>query len=184
MSPIYVILNNSLARRIPFLGGEPTRLEQVKALERKGFLPTDIAFAYLLRELSQSVRAGNVADVSDPRLADEFARAAGAFADQYQLKPLPFEEFAVRYRTTFGVEITQDREITTRSDPGTSSPVARLNQADMITRDEHLLATIDSQLARKKRVLVVSGSSHWVTLARALEKRLGKPRIESFVERP
>lgn len=174
-------ISKALTRNIPFFGGEPTRAEQVAALGRKGFDPTDIAFSYLLGGLAQSVRSKTLTGTSDPKLAAEFARYEGAFKDQYQLKPLSWEEFKARYRATLGVELTQDRDITTRSDPGTGSIVARLNRADMITRDEHLLGTIESQLATRKRVLVIYGSSHWTTLAQALEKRLGKPAIKSFI---
>jgi hypothetical protein len=88
-------------------------------------------------------------------------------------------DFSARYRAMFGVDVTRDAELTQRSEPGTSSPVALLNQSDMLTRDQHLLATIETQLALKKRVLVVYGGSHWTTLSGALQKRLGKPTIRS-----
>ena|ERR1700690_1692401 len=38
------------------------------------------------------------------------------------------------------------------------------------------------ELALKKRVLVVYGGGHWITLSQALEKRLGKPTITGFVD--
>ena len=50
---------------------------------------------------------------------------------------------------------------------------------NMRFRDEHLLATILQELAGNKSVLVVYGSSHWTTLSRALEDRLGKPVIHT-----
>jgi hypothetical protein len=48
---------------------------------------------------------------------------------------------------------------------------------NMRFRDEHLLATILRELAANNSILVVYGSSHWTTLSRALEDRLGKPAI-------
>jgi hypothetical protein len=82
----------------------------------------------------------------------------------------------------FGVDVRHDASLAGRSEAGTNSPVALLNQADMIIRDEHLLATIENELAMKKRVLVVYGGSHWTTLSRALQKRLGKPKIHPFLQ--
>jgi hypothetical protein len=68
-------------------------------------------------------------------------------------------DFSARYPAMFGVDVPRDADLTQRSEPGTSSPVALLNQADMFTRDQHLLATIEAQLALKKRVLVVYGAA-------------------------
>jgi len=175
----------ALGHHIPFLGGEPTPEEQVRALESKGYTPRDICFAYLVGTLSQALRSGDIADTSDPRLTDAFARSARAFADQYKLEPMSFADFSVRYRSMFGVEVTHDAHLVERSEAGTSSQVALLNQSDMVTRDEHLLATIERELALKRRVLVVYGGSHWTTLSGALSERLGKPKIRSsFSEKP
>jgi hypothetical protein len=38
----------ALRRGVPFVGGEPTREEQLQALIRQGYTPTDVYFAYLL----------------------------------------------------------------------------------------------------------------------------------------
>jgi len=177
----------SLALRhgVPFVGGEPTREEQLQALVRRGYTATDVYFAYLVGGLSQSIRSGAITGPADPRLTDAFASSALWFARQLSLQPMTLADFSARYRAMFGVDVTRDAELTQRSEPGTSSPVALLNQADMFTRDQHLLATIEAQLALKKRVLVVYGGSHWTTLSGALQKRLGKPTIRSsFPEGP
>jgi len=107
---------------------------------------------------------------------------ASAFSDQCKLAPLSLEEFEGRYRSMFGVALTQDSATATRAEPGPGSPVALLNQTDMITRDEHLLATIQKELETKRRVLVVYGGSHWTTLSEALQKQLGKPKITPFMK--
>lgn len=64
-----------------------------------------------------------------------------------------------------------------RSDPGTQTLLQRMAADNMRFRDEHLLSTILQELAGNDSVLVVYGSSHWTTLSRALEDRLGKPVI-------
>jgi hypothetical protein len=167
---------------IPFIGGEPTRAEQIEVLEQKGYAPADMSFAYLVGSLSQGLRSGDLSNTSDPRLPALFARWAKGFSDQYRLQPLTLEEFAERYRSVFGVDYREDPEVVERLEPGLTTPVGRLNQTDMIVRDEHILATIEQQLATRQRVLIVYGGSHWTTLSRALERRFGKPRIDVFVQ--
>jgi hypothetical protein len=173
-------ISRAITDGIPFLGGEPTRSEQVQALERRGFTPTDIAFGYLVGGLSQSVRSGDLASTSDPKLAESFAQWSRAFSDQYQLPTLSLDDFKTRYQAMFRVELTHDADFSKRAEPGTSSPVALLNQTDMVARDEHLLATIEEELDLKKRVLAVYGGSHWTTLSQALQRRFGKPKITPY----
>jgi hypothetical protein len=167
---------------IPFIGGEPTRAQQSEVLERNGYTPADMSFAYLVGSLSQGLRSGDLSNTRDPRLPALFAGWAKGFSDQYRLQPLTLEEFAERYRSVFGVDYTEDPEVVERLEPGLTTLVGRLNQTDMIVRDEHILATIEQQLATRQRVLIVYGGSHWTTLSQALERRLGKPRIDVFVQ--
>ena len=177
--PMYAI-SRAMSRGIPFIGGEPTRAEQAQALKRKGYATADIAFAFLLGGLSQSVRSGELGGTADPGIAESFARWSNAFSDQHRLQPLSLEEVEIRYRSMFGVELRRDDKFITRLEPGTASPLALLNQADMIARDEHLLAIIDKEVAARRRVLVVYGGSHWSTLSQALLGRFGEPKITPF----
>jgi hypothetical protein len=74
---------------------------------------------------------------SEPKVRESFAEWSTAFSDQYQLSSLRFEEFIQRYLVVFGLEFAWDPSVITRAEPGTQSPVVRLNQADMLARDEH-----------------------------------------------
>jgi hypothetical protein len=181
-SEMMYALSLVIGRGIPFIGGEPTFEEQRRALEARGFSQADIAFAYLLGMLSQSVRSGDLAGAGDLRLAESYAQAAQGLADQYQLRAPSVADFSARYRVMFGVEAAEDAHFVSRSDPGTDSPVARLNRARMVIRDEHLLKTIESEMDSKRRVLIVFGGSHWTTLSKALQKRYGKPEITPFLD--
>jgi hypothetical protein len=51
----------------------------------------------------------------------------------------------------------------------------------MKVRLERLFATIE-ELKSKKQVLVVYGSSHWITFSRAMRRRLGKLKIVQFAD--
>jgi hypothetical protein len=175
----------ALAHGIPFLGGEPTRSEVVEALVRKGFTRTDISFAFVLRGLVQSLNAGEIPGVRDPRLPVVLERASQATAHEFGLDAMSFDDFSRHYRAMFGMRIENETQLAARAEPGTLSPVARLLQSDMVTRDEHLWATIKNQMELKKRVLIVYGGSHWTTLSGVLNKKLGKPKIDSsFSEKP
>ena len=170
----------ALGHGIPFLGGEPTRSEEVEALVRKGFARSDIFFAFALRGLVQSLNAREITDVKDPRLPVVFERASQGVAQEFGLELISFDDFSRRYHAQFRVPIETDTQLAKRADPGTGSPVARLLQSDMVARDEHLWATIQRQLDVKKRVLVVYGGSDWTTLSAVLQKELGKSKIAPF----
>ena len=131
--------------------------------------------------LTQSVRSGDLAGSSDPRLADAYAQAAKGLDDQYRLQAPSLADFSTRYRAMFRVELAQDARFVSRSDPGPDSPVARLKRANMVIRDEHLIRTIESEMDSKGRVLVVFGGSHWTTLSQALQRRYGRPQITPFL---
>jgi hypothetical protein len=85
--------------------------------------------------------------------------------------------FTPAYREMFGADIRNDENLVKRNDPGTGNVVAAIGKADMRGRDEHLLATILQAIGSRKRVLVVYGQSHWVTLSAALQATMGKPVI-------
>jgi hypothetical protein len=171
----------ALARGIPFIGGEPTREEQVQALIRRGYTPKEIFFVYLVGDLKGALRAHSLASVEDPKLLDTYEFWSQAAVSDYKLDPMSFEEFSTRYRTVYGVEITRDAKLAERPDGGTSDdPTAPLQQDTGVIRDEQLLATIEKLLMRNKRMVVIYGSNHWVTLSEALKKRLGVPIVTSY----
>ena len=170
----------ALKHGIPFMGGEPTRAEERAALHAHGYSDEDIAFAYLVGGLSQSLRAQTLQGPNDPRLSEVFSVWAHAFRDQYQLEPLSLTKFLERYRAAFGTDFSHDSDITERAEPGGKSIVSHLDQIDMHTRDVHLFELIQTQLEARKSVLVVYGGSHWSTLSGSLEKLLGAPKITTF----
>jgi hypothetical protein len=171
----------ALARSIPFIGGEPTRDEQVHALQRKGYTSADIFFVYLVGDLKQALRAHSLASVDDPKLRETYEFWSQAAVRDFKLAPMSFEDFSARYRIAYGVEITRDAQLAQRPDGGApGDPTAPLQQDTGIVRDEQLLATIERLLKKNKRVLVVYGSNHLVTLSEVLKRRLGTPEIESY----
>ena len=177
----------ALKRGIPFLGGEPTREEQIQVLKAKGFTDADLAFSALLGEFSQALRSGDIPDTSTGSLAKDYPRAAQALKlpldhGGWNLDAPSLDEFRQRYRDIYGVDLVGDHEFPLRIDVGDTTRHGQQSSVDMITRDRHLLGLIEQQLAERHSVLVVYGGSHWATLSAALEKRLGKPKVRPFLK--
>jgi hypothetical protein len=167
----------AIARQVPFVGGEPTNAQQVEALARKGYALPDVWFAFVVRELGQSKRSGAISTPDNGTLQRVYDQAARSVARELKTQPMSFPNFSARYREMFGVDIKDDANLVKRNDPGTGTLLGAIAQADMTSRDEHLLATIRQALAKSKRVLVVYGNAHWTTLSAALQNELGKPEI-------
>ncbi len=171
----------ALAHGIPFIGGEPTRDEEVHALLGKGYTEADIFFVYLVGDLKQALRAHSLTSVEDPKLRDTYELWSQAAVRDFKLAPMSFEDFSARYRAVYGVELTRDEKLAQRPDGGApGDPTTPLQQDTGVVRDEHLLATVESLLTKNKRVLVVFGSNHLVTLSEVLKRRLGAPEIKSY----
>ena len=178
--------STALMRGIPFLGGEPTREEQMQVLKAKGFTDADVAFGYLAGGLSQALRSQDIPDTSVASLEKFYPRAAQNLKlpmdhGGWALDAPSLEEFRQRYRQLYGVDIVGDKGFPLRIDV-TLDKTRNGEQArfDMKTRDRHLLGLIEQQLTERHSVLVVFGGSHWATLSTALEERLGKPKVRPF----
>lgn len=165
----------AMAHGVHFIGGEPTDAEQVDALVAKGYTRADIMFAYLVRDIGQSVRAGEIADAGDAKFADRFSFYAKADARDLHGQEMTLAEFAARYCAAFGMDYTADPKLEVEADPGLDTLVGHVLRDDMVVRDAHIFEAIKSALAAHHSVMIVYGGSHWTTLSAALEHWLGKP---------
>ena len=177
----------ALMRGIPFLGGEPTREEQIHVVKAKGFTDADIAFGALLGEFSQALRSGDIPDTSARSLAKVYPQSAQTLNlpldhGGWNLNAPSLDEFRQRYRDMYGVDIVGDGEFPLRIDVGDTTRHGQQSKVDMMTRDRHLLGLIEQQLVQRHSVVVVYGGSHWSTVSAALEERLGKPKVRPFLE--
>jgi hypothetical protein len=177
----------ALTKGIPFLGGEPTREEEIQVLKTKGFTDAEIAFSAMAGGFSQALRSGDIHDTLFASLETFYPRLAQivkAPLDHggWNLDAPPLEDFRQRYRHTYGVDIVGDdqfpRRIDVAFDKTRNGQQARVG---MTTPDRHLLGLIEQQLTERQCVLVVFGGSHWSTLSAALAERLGKPKVDPFL---
>jgi hypothetical protein len=165
---------------VPFEGGEPTRLEEMTVLREHGYTDRDMAFSTLMGWVSQGVRSGEIPDATVEHLREPYAGWAASFRDQFGLEPLSLEDWLADYRKIFKVDVADDTQLHAHMNPGEDNPIGAQASIDMQTRDRHLLGLIDEQLKTRHNVLIVYGASHWTTLAGALERELGKPKIKVF----
>ncbi len=168
-------VSQARSRNVPFLGGEPTMVEEMDGLIAKGYHRDEVRFAMHLRVLGMSRRSGQMPAGDAEAFWVAYRRAARGFASMTRMESMPEQEFIASYVKIVGTDPISDVEMPDRSNPGTQSILQRMAADNMRGRDEHLLSTILGQLGEHDRVLVVYGSSHWTTLARALKDTLGKP---------
>lgn len=178
----------ALVRKVPFIGGEPTREEQSQVLKAKGFTDADLAFSGLLGAYSQALRSGDMPDTSAKSLAKIYPRLAQELKAPpnrggWNLDAPSLEEFRERYKKMYGLDIVGDDKFPLRIDVvNDNTRNGQQAKVDMMTRDRHLLGLIEQQLVERHLVLVVYGGSHWATLSAALQERMGKPKVKPFLK--
>jgi hypothetical protein len=169
--------SEALARNVPFIGGEPTMIEEIDGLVARGYRRDDVLFAFRVRSLGQARRSGEMPAGNAAAFKAGYEREAGAIARMTATEAIAEARFIAEYLRIVGVDPISDVDMPARSNPGTDTLLQRIAADNMRFRDEHLLSTILRELAVNKSVLVVYGNSHWTTLSPALEDRLGKPVI-------
>lgn len=182
---IYAV-STAVNKGIPFVGGEPTREEEMSVLKSKGFTDADLAFSAMAGGYSQALRSGDMRDMSLDSLTKQYPLVAewikSPLADNGLNMDAPsFEEFRERYKDMYGVDVVGDDQMPLRIDIGDTTRHGKQNKIAMMLRDRHLLGLIEQQLTDRHTVLVVYGGSHWATLSAALQERLGSPKIKPFL---
>jgi len=144
-------------------GGEPEHGALEAALMAAGYTHEDFRFFHFARQISCAVRFGN-ANIR------EMARKS--------LRDIPFSDF----RDWFHVHIGRaDRNSLGKTSPyapimdGTHTQCIAATEGQV--RDQNIFKTIRQALAKKNRVMVVYGASHFLTLRPALEALMGQPNI-------
>jgi hypothetical protein len=186
MSEAAFAASQALARHVPFIGGEPTVVEEIEGLVTGGHDRSDVLFAVRLRSIAQARSSGEMPTGDAAAFAAVVEREARAVAQMTGTPLVNVAQFSADYRRIVGVDPVSDDQMPHRLDPGSETLLRKLSADNMRFRDGHLLSTILKQLEHNARVLVVYGSSHWTTLSQELEARLGKPVIvlKTAIEKP
>ncbi|MBI1188789.1 MAG: hypothetical protein GC206_15900 [Alphaproteobacteria bacterium] len=160
-----------------FIGGEPASADVDRGLYAMGYAREDIAGVKILQWLPQGRIAGEFDDADDPRLRDYLDRAAARVAADFQPHyPYSRAAYETWHERQFGRPARNDPELLQRLDPSRAGRAAEISRAMTLLRDRHLYALIIATLTPDARTLVIYGSAHYITLRRALEAALGRPR--------
>jgi hypothetical protein len=111
----------ALMRGIAFVGGEPTRDEQMHVQKAKGFTDADIAFGYLAGGLSQALRSHDIPDTSLASLEKIYPRVVQQLKlprdhGGWALDAPSLQEFRAHYRQLYGVDVVGDVGLPLRID--------------------------------------------------------------------
>lgn len=164
-------------RKLPFFGGEIDHKQLFEELKTQSFTDEDILGFYLVRQIPQWIRqkenAKGLLEKKGPGFISHYCKtfeiesAKCPSLDQlkawYQKKNLKKLDINV---TTEDVAPRVDGELFTH----------KVSSAIGIIRDRFTLDIIDAALKKYKKVAVVYGTSHYLTLRKSLEASLGEPQ--------
>ncbi|MBU1239993.1 hypothetical protein KKF84_04400 [Myxococcota bacterium] len=167
-----------LARQkgIPFLGGEPSRRQLQRDLQKKGFTTSDVIYFFMVANVLSHWRQGGTI------MTDQEGYMARALADSrrgFQLKEtakLSVERFRRWYALGNGRAFRLGSVSRRECAPLKTSPLKtnRISHAWEQARNAHLLVLIAKSAEKWKRILVVYGGGHYLELQLALRKMFDK----------
>jgi 6-pyruvoyl-tetrahydropterin synthase len=165
-------------KKIPFIAGEPDHQDIYKALKSKGYTDEDILGFYTVRQVPQWVR-----EKLDKKtlLKKKIPPFLTHYCKIFSVRSCPTSEEVMKwYKTKLGHELVPEvsnEEVAPYSD-GTlytqkiSSDVGYL-------RDHFTLNLIQEALRKHKRVAVIYGAGHYLTLRKSFDEAFGDP---TFIE--
>jgi hypothetical protein len=173
-SALAVILAHE--KKIPFFGGEPDHKDIYQALKARGYSDVDIIGFILVRQVPQWVREreepANLIERKGPQFVSNYCRL-------FSLTNCPsLKELKVWYRGQMGRDLSADVS---------NEEVTRLKEGKLLTqkissdigfiRDHFTLNLIEQMLRTYKRVAVIYGAGHLITLRHAFDKEFGTPQF-------
>lgn len=161
-------------RGIPFFGGEPTDEDILQQISSEGFSPSELVISYLVRQIPQWKREGELEKQKYEVLASSYLSAT---CRNLNVNPCPTLRDAEQWYTKMNGKILTEDVDSQESAPLVDSPLGtqRISSAITLVRDRFTLKIIEKVLAKYERVLVVYGHSHFLDLQPAFEDSMGHP---------
>lgn len=169
-----------------FSGGEPEDHDVLLHVKARGMTESDLFALYVLRQIEQWVRSGDLKSHLDPALDVLIRRYAGSFARDAKVdlpsisRVASLEGFRNWYKAVNGLPFETGYRpedawpVTPKTNRPTNSMIVLISDA----RDAHIVGEIAKALNQHQVVLVVYGSSHFDIQAPALDAAFGKPARE------
>lgn len=170
-------------RKIPFFAGEPDHEDIYKALKQKGYSDLDVIAFYTVRQIPQWVRdhaeSRNLIDREAPPFIRHYCQIF-----KIQICPI-LGDIQTWYKNKFGRSLSIDVQNEDLAPIAGTKIFTQQISADIgIIRDHFTLGIIQKLLHDYKRVAVIYGGSHFVTLRRSFDAAFGQPVfIESMPPR-
>lgn len=167
---------------VPFIGGEPSDEEVLKASARLEISASDVFGFYVLRQIDQWVQSGEAENHTDTalngliaRFGKEFSLATGV--DQSELETVAdFDRFKAWYaaQNGFDYDAGYRPEDTWPTSPDTNRTTNRLSDQISDLRDQHIQMTMAKALNEHDNVMIIYGFSHHLIHKPALESAFPK----------
>ena len=167
-----------------FTGGEPTDKQVVDEAVKAGISPVDTLGYYIVRQIPQFIRGGDMSDANDPRLGPLISNRVKSFSDatgvpREELQAVDgLDAFYAWYSATNGVNYKENFRDEDHWPGGKFLDKARkTNQISTVVadaRDSHIVGIIDEALRDHDTVLVVYGASHFTIQEPAFQAAFGK----------
>lgn len=175
-SALAVILADE--KKIPFFAGEPDHQDIYKGLKDKGYSDEDVIGFYTVRQVPQWVR-------EKENKKDLLKRKIPPFANHYcklfSITSCPsYSDITNWYKRKLGHELVPDvpnEEVAPYSD-GTLFTQKMSSDVGYI-RDHFTLNILQQMVQKYKKVAVVYGAGHFLTLRKSFDASFGEP---TFVE--
>lgn len=172
---------------IAFQGAEPGDEVVLAQAERAGISSSDVFAFYVLRQIEQSVRSGQLDSHKDPRLQSILAQLLDSLVDQTGREKAEFasvsslDGFKAWYRDLNGEGFNSSfrYEDVYPTSPQHARPSNSLSDLVSDIRDRVIIQKIEETLSRHQNVVVVYGSSHHDIQRPVLEAAFGPARIKS-----
>lgn len=161
--------------KIPFAGGEPRDEQVIPAMAKLGYDRRDLFNFYFVRRIPQYRREG--------RLGEPLAALHADYLKSYPLfhgDGFTYEGFEAWYRERngkkFALAAFDDDEVAPKGKGAYYTQ--RLSAAINLVRNRFAVQLLAEKLNAHRAVLIVYGGSHFLMERRALERTLGKARID------
>lgn len=165
-------------KKIPFIAGEPDHQDIYKGLKAKGYSDEDILGFYTVRQVPQWVRENLDKKTLFKNKIPPFLTH---YCKVFSVQPCPTSEEIIKwYKTKLGHDLVPDvsnEEVAPYSD-GTVYTQKISSDVGFI-RDHFTLNLIQEMLKKHKRVAVIYGTGHFLTLRKSFDEAFGEP---SFIE--
>lgn len=165
-------------KQISFIGGEPDHQDIYKGLKAKSYSNEDILGFYTVRQVPQWVREKLPQNTLFKKKIPPFL---AHYCKVFSVHSCPgSDEIMKWYKTKLGHDLVTDvssEEVAPYSD-GTLYTQKISSDVGFI-RDHFTLKLIQEMLKKHKRVAVIYGASHFLTLRKSLDDAFGEP---SFID--